>query len=85
MPLKKTAVALPEDLLESIDVAARAEGESRNRYIIRALKRDLRARRGEEITRKYNEIFSDPEVAEEQRRTAEEWNAIGTVWDDEGW
>jgi hypothetical protein len=85
MPLRKTAIAVPEDLLEAVDQAARARGESRNAFITRVLRAAIRARRDREITRRLEELFSDGALNEEQLRTAEELDAVGTDWSDESW
>jgi metal-responsive CopG/Arc/MetJ family transcriptional regulator len=85
MPLRKTAIAIPEDLLAAVDRAAEARQESRNRFVTRVLKLAVRARRDAEITRRLNECFADPEFASAHRTEAEIWDAIGTDWSDERW
>lgn len=85
MPLHKTAVALPRDLLRSIDAAARKSGESRNGFIIRVLSAAMSARRDREITRKLDELFADPELREAERRSARQLASAGTDWSEEGW
>ena len=85
MPLRKTAIAVPDDLLVAVDRAARARGESRNRFVTRVLQYAVRARRDAEITRRLDELFKAPELAEQQRRAASEADAIGTAWTDERW
>ena len=85
MPLRKTAIAVPDDLLAAIDRAARQRRESRNRFVTRVLQYAVRARRDAEITRRLNELFAAPEFAEQQRREASDLDAIGTPWADERW
>ena len=85
MALRKTAIAIPEDLLAAVDDAARERHESRNRFVTRVLTHAVRARRDAEITRRLNELFADPVLAEVQRREAAELDAAGTDWSDEGW
>ena len=85
MALRKTAVALPEDLLREVDSAARERHESRNAFITRVLKAAMRARRDREITRQLDELFADPELREEERRSAEGLSTSATDWTDEGW
>ncbi len=85
MPLRKTAVALPEKLLAAVDEAAAERGESRNAFVIRVLSAAVRARRDRDITRRLNELFADPAIVEEDRRTAEELASIGVPWSDERW
>jgi metal-responsive CopG/Arc/MetJ family transcriptional regulator len=84
-PLRKTAVALPEDLLAAVDRAALARHETRNRFVIHVLRRAVSARRDAEITRQLNDLFAHPEVSEQQRRTAAALDRVGTPWEDEGW
>ena len=85
MPLRKTAIALPADLLAEIDRAARARHESRNRFVTRVLEAAVRARRDADVTRRLNELLADPDLNREQLRTAAELNAAGTDWSDERW
>jgi hypothetical protein len=85
MPLHKTAVTIPLDLLTQVDQAARRRGESRSRYITRVLGAAVRARRDADITRRLNELFAADDVCDEQRRTADELGRAGTDWDDERW
>ena len=84
-PLRKTAIAIPADVLERVDDAAKANGESRSRYIARVLELAVRARNNAEITRRLDELFADPELAAEQRRSASELDRAGSRWDDERW
>ncbi len=85
MPLRKTAIAVPDDLLAEVDRAARQRHESRNRFVTRVLQHAVRARRDAEITRRLNELFAAPEFAEQQRREASQLDAMGTPWADERW
>jgi metal-responsive CopG/Arc/MetJ family transcriptional regulator len=85
MSLRKTAIAIPEDLLEAVDRAAEARRESRNRFITRVLKIAVRARRDAEITRRLDECFTDAALASAQRTEAEMLDAAGTDWQDERW
>lgn len=85
MPLRKTAIAVPDDLLAAVDRAARQRHESRNRFVTRVLQYAVRARRDADITRRLNELFATPELAEQQSREASELDAIGTPWADERW
>jgi hypothetical protein len=69
--IRWTAIALPAELLEDVDRAARDLGESRSRYITRILRCAVRARRHAAVTRRLDELFADPELASEQRRERE--------------
>lgn len=83
--IRKTAIALPTELLSDVDRAAHDLGESRSRYITRILRCAVRARRHAAVTRRLDELFADPAFAAEQRRSAAELDAAGTSWDDERW
>jgi hypothetical protein len=85
MALRKTAIAIPDDLLTAVDRAAQARGETRNRFVTRVLQEAVRARRDSEVTKRLNELFADRDLAQEQTRTAGELDAVGTDWSDERW
>jgi metal-responsive CopG/Arc/MetJ family transcriptional regulator len=85
MALRKTAIALPDELLAAVDRAARERHESRNRFVTWVLRQAVRARRDREITRRLNELFATPDLAKQQSREACELDAIGTDWSEERW
>jgi metal-responsive CopG/Arc/MetJ family transcriptional regulator len=85
MALRKTAIAVPDDLLAAVDRAAKERHESRNRFVTRVLRHAVRARRDAEITRRLNELFANADVANRQRQEASELDAAGTDWSDERW
>ncbi len=85
MPLRKTAIAVAENLLAEVDRAARARHESRNRFVTRVLEAAVRARRDADVTRRLNELFANPELDREQLRTTAELDASGSDWSDERW
>jgi hypothetical protein len=85
MAVRKTAVAIPEEVLDQVDRAAKERGESRSRYISRILRAAMRARRDAEVTRRLDDLFADERVAKEQLHGARALDAIGTDWDDERW
>jgi hypothetical protein len=85
MAVRKTAVAIPEELLGDVDRAAKERGESRSRYISRILRAAVRARRDAEVTRRLDELFADEPPRKDQLRGAEELDAMGTDWTDERW
>jgi len=49
------------------------------------LQEAVRARRDAEVTKRLNDLFLDPDLAEEQTRAAGELDAAGTDWSDERW
>jgi metal-responsive CopG/Arc/MetJ family transcriptional regulator len=85
MAFRKTAIAVPEDVLADVDKAARQRGESRSRYITTVLRAAVRARRDGEITRRLNELFADERSKEEQRKSAAVFDDAGSDWADERW
>ncbi len=85
MPLRKTAIAIPDDLLSAVDRAAQSRGESRNRFVTRVLQEAVHARRDAEVTRRLNELFADGGLAKEQAGVASALDAVGTDWTDERW
>ncbi len=85
MPYRKTAISVPEEVLEQIDRAAREGNESRSKYLTRILRLVGRARRDAEITRRLDDLFADPTIVRQQRRTAHELDDLGTAWSDERW
>jgi metal-responsive CopG/Arc/MetJ family transcriptional regulator len=85
MAHRKTAIAVPEDIMEEVDRAARERGESRSRFISRVLRLAVRARRDAEVTRRLDALFANESVREEQRRDAQELAQLGINWDSERW
>lgn len=85
MALRKTAIAIPAELLSAVDRAARERHESRNRFVMRVLTYAVAARRDAEITRRLDELFADPAAAKRQRREAADLDRFGTDWSDERW
>ena len=85
MPLRKTAIALPPELLMELDRMARMRRESRNRFITHVLEEAVRVRRDAEVTQRLNELFADPELRQEQASGAIALDGVGTDWSDENW
>ena len=85
MAHRKTAIAVPAEVLDEVDRAARARGESRSRFITRVLRLAVRARRDAEVTRRLDALFADESLAEEQRREADDLARHAVDWADERW
>ena len=85
MACRKTAITVPERLLAEIDRAARRRGKSRSAFIVSVLETAVRARHDAEITRRFNEVFADPDTGAGQLREASEFDYAGTDWTDERW
>jgi metal-responsive CopG/Arc/MetJ family transcriptional regulator len=85
MAFRKTAIAVPEDLLADVDKAAQQRGESRSRYITTVLRAAVRVRRDQEITRRLNALFADERADREQSKSAANLDELGSDWTDERW
>lgn len=85
MALRKTAIAVPAELLDEVDEVARERHVSRNRFITQVLRHAVRARRDAEIARRLDALFADPALVEEQRQSAAALDAAGTDWRGESW
>jgi metal-responsive CopG/Arc/MetJ family transcriptional regulator len=85
MPLRKTAIAVSDALLDAVDRAARSRGETRNRFITRVLEAAVRARRDADVTRRLNALFAAPEIAEAHRAETAALDDVGVAWDEERW
>lgn len=85
MAYRKTAIAVPADILDEVDRAAQERGESRSRYIVRILNAAVRARRDAEVTRKLDALFADESLRTESRREAQLLEELNAEWSDEGW
>jgi len=71
MSSKKVAISVPGEVIDQIDRLAKMSKNTRSRYITIILKKVAVSARESEITKKINELFSDPSVIEEQKKTAD--------------
>ena len=85
MRLLKIEIVVSGDLLLEIDHAARMRGESRDRFVTRVLRESVRAQQDAEVTRRLDDLFSEPELSRYQKRVAAELDVAGTNWNDETW
>jgi len=85
MARRKTAIAVPEEVLAEVDRAARERGESRSGFISRVLRLTVRARRDAEVTRRLDALFADTSLRDEQRRKTSELAELGIDWASERW
>lgn len=67
MPTIKTAISVPADLFEQIEKTARRSGVSRSEFFVRAASQYLRALDDEQVTARLNEIYSQPQQADDRR------------------
>ena len=70
MAARKFAISIPEDVMRQVDRAAKRRRMTRSGFISGVLATVARAQTDAEISRKVDELFSDPEVAREQVETA---------------
>lgn len=82
MAAKKLAISLPEDVLAQVDRAAADRGLTRSGFIAQVLRQVARARGDAQVTARLNRLFGDPEVADEQSRTARGFRAAAPA---QGW
>ena len=84
MAATKFAISVPTEVMQEVDRAAEERGITRSRFISEVLRHVARAKRDEEISRRIEEVLSDPDLAREQRATAAEYRRIqprqGTEW-----
>jgi hypothetical protein len=85
MAHRKTAIAIPEDVLAAVDRAARARGESRSRFVSRVLRLAVRAQRDAEVTRRLDALFADESLRDAQRQEANDLAELGIDWSSERW
>jgi len=85
MAIRKTAIAVPEELLEAVDRAAAERGESRSRFINRVLREAVRARRDAAITARLDALFASEDMQSAQRQAAEALDDAAVDWNDERW
>ncbi len=85
MATRKTAIAVPEEILREVDQAAKKGGMSRSKFITRALVAELQRRRDREIMRRLDAVHGDPRVRREQLGGAAELERAGTDWSEDGW
>ena len=84
MPATKFAISIPSEVMDAVDIAASERGVTRSRFIAAVLRRVAQAKTDQEISRRIDEVLSDPGLAEEQAATASDYRRIrpraGTEW-----
>jgi metal-responsive CopG/Arc/MetJ family transcriptional regulator len=78
MAVRKIAISVPEDVVRQVDRAARRARLTRSAFITDLLRRGAAARSDAEVTRRVNEVFADPELANEQVRASEDFLGAGS-------
>ena len=77
MTTVKVAITMPEELVQEIDAARKTKTISRSRYITRLVQKAVTVEKQIRLRAAYDKIFSDPEIAEEQKNSTEMFNNTG--------
>jgi metal-responsive CopG/Arc/MetJ family transcriptional regulator len=70
-PTAKTAVSLPQELLEKTDKIAQENGTSRSAIVAEALAEYIHRRENEQILAQLNEVYDDEPLTLEESNTIE--------------
>ncbi len=73
----KITISIPEDLLKKVEYLSRMRNQSRSAFIVGYLKKHISELTEQEITNKFNAVFSNREIITEQKNSADEFNLIG--------
>ena len=79
MATQKIAITIPPLFLKRLDEWAKKMGRSRSRFIVEEMDKRLRKLEDEEITRIYNEAFSEQETVAQDRQLTEEMLNISAI------
>ena len=86
MAVRKIAITVPPTTLQRIDGWADKLKISRSQFIVDQVEKQLEDLEDEEVTRLYNEAYSDEQAVEENRALAEEMLRLSSEMDsDEKW
>lgn len=83
MATKKISITVQPVFLKRLDLWAKKKGRSRSRFILEEMDKRLRKLEDEEVTRIYNETYSDPEIVNQDKGIAEEMLSISAIHDEE--
>jgi metal-responsive CopG/Arc/MetJ family transcriptional regulator len=72
MNAQKVAITVPPTFLEWLDKWAKKKGKSRSRFIVEEMTIRLKNLEDKDITRLYDEVYSDPEIAAQNKELAED-------------
>jgi metal-responsive CopG/Arc/MetJ family transcriptional regulator len=76
MTAQKVAITVPPTFLQWLDTWAKRKGRSRSRFIVEEMTIRLKNLEGKEITRLYDEAYSDPDISAQNKELAEEMLSI---------
>ena len=79
MPAQKVAITVPLVFLKKLDSWAKKTGKSRSRFIVEQMSARLIELEDEEITKLYNQAYSDMEANAKCNELAEEMLEISSV------
>lgn len=78
MNTNKVAISIPFELLRSVDRWAEKLNQSRSRFIVAQLEKQLKELEDRETTRLYDQAFQGEEALAENRKLAEEMGGLVT-------
>ena len=79
MATQRIAITVPPVFLKRLDQWAKKMGRSRSRFIVEEMDKRLKMLEDEEVTRLYNETYSDPDIVAQDRQLAEEMLNISAI------
>jgi hypothetical protein len=85
MAVRKIAISIPEDVLALVDRLAKRTKTTRSGCITRVLSEVARATTQAEITDRINQLFLNPDLAQEQASTARVYLRAAEDDGDEQW
>ncbi|MCD6296756.1 MAG: hypothetical protein J7M30_06340 [Deltaproteobacteria bacterium] len=83
MATQKIAITVPPIFLKRLDEWAKKMGRSRSRFIVEEIEKRLRKLEDDEITKLYNEAYSDPERVSYDIQLAEEMLDMSSIHEEE--
>jgi len=78
MAVRKFAISVAEEVMEQVDRAAARRQMTRSGFVAHVLREIARARSDAETTKRINRIMADPELAAEQKETADAFGALAS-------
>jgi metal-responsive CopG/Arc/MetJ family transcriptional regulator len=77
MPIRRTTVALPANLLRGIDAVVRSgRAATRNEFLATAIRRELDRIRREAVDREFEAMADDPLYQREAREISDEYRFV---------
>lgn len=79
MATRKIAITVPPDFVKKLDQWAKKLGISRSRFIVEQMDNRLRTLENNEVTRLYDEAYSDTETSAQYRELFEDMLKIRPI------